>query len=102
MNRVTHTTATAPNQMALLSVRILATNQTTLIRAKLGQGFNIGLALPTQALPSITKETQVNKPKNEQTVTELIDALDELLDQLDRYHEALTTVLKELDPDNDH
>ena len=102
MNRVTHTTATAPNHMALLSVRTLATNQTTLIRARLGQGLVIGLALPTQALPAITKEHNVTTPQNEPTVTELIDHLDELIDQIDRYHEALTNLLKELDPDNEH
>jgi hypothetical protein len=44
----------------------------------------------------------IGKPENEKTITELIDHLDELIDNLDRYHEALTNLLKELDPDNEH
>jgi hypothetical protein len=101
MNRIAHTTTSAPNYTALLSIRTLAKTQTTLIRAKLGQGLTIGLALPTQALPGITKAKTMEKPQNEKLVTELIDHLDELIDQIDRYHEALTNLLKELDPNYD-
>jgi hypothetical protein len=74
----------------MLSARIHVKDQTIPIRANSQHGLVISHALPTQALPgntgaSMYKDTQ-----------ELIDALDELIDQIDRYHEHLTQLLAEM------
>ena len=94
MNRASHTTTSAPNHMAMLSVMTHATNQTIPIRACLGHGFVISHALPTQALPGITKVNMINNPD------ELIEALDELIEQIDRYHEAIRVLIEELKQDD--
>ena len=94
MNRASHTTTSAPNQMAMLSIRTHATNQTIPIRARLGHGLVISHALPTQALPGITKVNMINNPD------ELIEALDELIEQIDRYHEAIRVLIEELKQDD--
>ena len=95
MNRASHTTTSVPNQMAMLSVMTHATNQTIPIRARLGQGLVISHALPTQAQPGITQDkTLINDP------AELIEALDELIEQIDRYHEAVRVLIEELKQDD--
>ena len=94
MNRATHTTTTAPNQMALLSVMTHVKDQTIPIRACLGHGLVISHALPTQAQPGITQDIMINDPQ------ELIEALDELIEQIDRYHEAIRVLIEELKQDD--
>jgi hypothetical protein len=94
MNRATHTTTRAANQMALLSVMTHVKDQTIPIRACLGHGLVISHALPTQAQPGITQDkTLILNPQ------ELIEALDELLEQIDRYHEAIRVLIEELQKD---
>ena len=94
MNRASHPATSVPNQMAMLSVMTHATNQTEPIRARLGQGLVISHALPTQALPGITQDIMINDPQ------ELIEALDELIEQIDRYHEAVRVLIEELKQDD--
>lgn len=94
MNRASHPATSVPNQMAMLSVMTHATNQTEPIRARLGQGLVISHALPTQALPGITQDIMINDP------AELIEALDELIEQIDRYHEAVRVLIEELKQDD--
>lgn len=93
MNRASHTATSVPNQMAMLSVMTHATNQTIPIRARLGHGLVISHALPTQALPGKSGLNMINDP------AELIEALDELIEQIDRYHEAVRVLIEELKQD---
>lgn len=90
MNRASHPATSTHNHTAMLSVMTRAINQTTPIRARLGQGLVIGHALPTQALPGITQDIMINNPD------ELIETLDELIEHIDRYHEALRQLIEEI------
>jgi hypothetical protein len=94
MNRAPHTTSVAANHKAVLSVRIHVKDQTIPIRACAEHGLVISHALPTQALPGITKVNMINNPD------ELIEALDELIEQIDRYHEAIRVLIEELKQDD--
>jgi hypothetical protein len=76
--------------MAVLSVMTHATNQTEPIRARLEHGLIVSHALPTQALPGITEANMIDNPD------ELLEALDELIENIDRYHEALRILIEEL------
>lgn len=97
MIRATHNPSSLPIQTASLVVRLH--DQTHTLRVPAGHGLEISQSLPTATEPGRTTLKVID---NEQTVTELIDHLDELIDQIDRYHEALTNLLRELDPDGDH
>jgi hypothetical protein len=90
MNRASHTATSVPNHRAMLSVMTHATNQTIPIRARLEHGLVISHALPTQALPGITGVLSVLNPD------ELIEALDELIEQIDRYHQKVIELIEEL------
>ena len=100
MKRTAHSPSSLPIQTAPLAVRLHNQNHT--LRVPAGSGLEISHSLPTATEPGRTQVKVIGKPENEKTITELIDHLDELIDNLDRYHEALTNLLKELDPDNEH
>jgi len=92
VNRTAHTLCSIPSHKAQLVVRLHDQNQTTPIRACCRCGLAISHSLPTEALPSITRE---NMNKN---IEELLTTLDELLDTIDRYHEELKGILEEFNP----
>ena len=92
MNRASHTTTSAANHKAMLSVMTHVKDQTIPIRANSQHGLVISHALPTQALPGKSGNTLIN-------AQELIEALDELLEQIDRYHEAIRVLIEELQSD---
>jgi hypothetical protein len=71
------------------------------LRVPAGYGLEISQSLTTATEPGRTLMKLINNNEKEPTVTELIDHLDELIDQIDRYHEALTQILRELDPDSE-
>ena len=94
MNRASHTTTVAANHKAMLCVSTHVKDQTIPIRAYCRHGLVISHALPTQALPGMTQDkTLINDPQ------ELIEALDELIEQIDRYHEAVRVLIEELKQD---
>ena len=89
MNRASHATTSVPNHKAMLSAMTHVKDQTIPIRARLEHGLVISHALPTQALPGITGVTMLNP-------AELIEALDELIEQIDRYHQKVIELIEEL------
>lgn len=93
MNRASHTTTSAANHRAMLSVMTHVKDQTIPIRANSQHGLVISHALPTQALPGKSGQAMLN-------AQELIEALDELLEQIDRYHEAIRVLIEELQADD--
>lgn len=95
MNRTAHALCSIPNHKAQLVVRLHDQDQTTPIRACCRCGLAISHSLPTEALPSITRE---NMNKN---IEELLQTLDELLDTIDRYQEELNGILKEFKPEEE-
>jgi recombinational DNA repair protein (RecF pathway) len=78
----------------MLSARIHVKDQTIPIRANSQHGLVISHALPTQALPGITQDKTLILNSQE-----LIEALDELIEQIDRYHEAVRVLIEELKQD---
>jgi len=88
MNRASHATTSVSNHKAMLSAMTHVKDQTIPIRAYLGHGLVISHALPTQALPGITGATMYDP-------TELIQALDELIEQIDRYHQKVIELIEE-------
>ena len=92
MNRTAHAPCRTANHTARLCVSIHDQNLTTPIRACSEHGLVISHALTTEALPSMTGH---DMKKN---IEELLATLDELLDHIDRYHEALQDILKEFQP----
>lgn len=94
MNRASHATTSAANHKAMLSVMTHVKDQTIPIRANSHHGLVISHALPTQALPGKSGNTLINDP------AELIEALDELIEQIDRYHEAVRVLIEELKQDD--
>lgn len=96
MKRTAHSPRSLPIQTAPLEVTLHNLNHT--LRVPAGLGLEISHSLPTATEPGRTTLRMID---NEKTITEVIDALDELIDQIDRYHEALTQILKELDPNDE-
>lgn len=92
MNRASHTTTSAANHRAMLSVMTHVKDQTIPIRANSQHGLVISHALPTQALPGKSGQDMLN-------AEELIEALDELIEQLDRYHQKVIELIEELKKD---
>lgn len=100
MKRMAHSPSSLPIQTAPLVSRLH--NQDHTLRVPAGSGLVISHSLPTANTPGRITQTVAIPDDNELTATELIDHLDELIDQIDRYHEALTNLLKELDPNRDN
>ena len=92
MNRASHVTTSVAGHTAMLSARIHAKYQTILIRARQARhGLVISHALPTQASPSMTGDI-VDK-----SLTELLDELDKVIDELDRLNENIRLTIEALE-----